>query len=58
MREVFQCSGCQTVYDPLAGDARLGISPGMPFAELPDTYCCSVCEAPKTAFNKTSLVIS
>ncbi len=57
-REVYQCSGCMTVYDPLVGDERSGISPGLSFSELPDTYSCSVCEVPKAAFNKTSLVIS
>lgn len=53
-REVYQCSGCQTVYDPLVGDEKSGISPGVSFSELPDTYSCSVCEVPKSAFSKTS----
>ncbi len=53
--EVFQCQDCQTVFDPSIGDPALDIEPGVIFTELPDSYCCSLCDAPKEHFEKTVL---
>ncbi|GAB3649714.1 hypothetical protein GCM10028791_15760 [Echinicola sediminis] len=46
----YQCSNCLTVYDEKYGDPESDISPGTTFMKLPDSYCCSVCESPKSAF--------
>lgn len=47
---VYQCPDCLTIYNPEYGDATATIPPGTSFQELPDTYTCSLCEAPITSF--------
>jgi rubredoxin len=49
--EVHQCQVCLTVYDPEYGDPTQGIEKGFLFADLPDDYHCSLCEAPKSSFS-------
>jgi len=56
-RDVFQCGACLTVYDPLLGDEKAHVGAGVAFEDLPDSYLCPVCEAPKTSFLPTSLVL-
>lgn len=51
-RRVYQCKDCYTVYDPLVGDEGQNVQVGTPFEELPDAYCCSVCEASKNEFTE------
>jgi flavin reductase (DIM6/NTAB) family NADH-FMN oxidoreductase RutF/rubredoxin len=48
----YTCKVCGYVYDPALGDPDGGIKPGTPFAELPGTWVCPVCGAPKTEFEK------
>jgi rubredoxin len=36
------------VYDPAFGEGV--IPPGVPFADLPAEYTCSLCDAPKSEF--------
>jgi flavin reductase (DIM6/NTAB) family NADH-FMN oxidoreductase RutF/rubredoxin len=48
----YSCKVCGYIYDPALGDADGGIKPGTSFAELPDTWVCPVCGAPKTEFEK------
>lgn len=55
---VYQCTSCQTVYDELYGDETSGIRPGITFNELPEDYCCSVCDAPKSNFKVSELVVA
>lgn len=50
---VHQCSLCMTVYEEKAGEPSIGIKPGTEFENLPETYCCSLCESPKESFVKT-----
>ncbi len=50
--EVYQCSDCQTIYDPSIGDSYNRIEAGINFDNLPDSYHCSLCEAPKSNFQK------
>ncbi len=45
-----QCLKCLTVYDPAYGDEMNDIVPGVNFENLPITYSCSVCEAPKSDY--------
>ena len=47
---VYQCKKCLTVYDEETGDPENGIDPGTLFHQLPDTFCCSVCDASKKDF--------
>ncbi|WP_396601370.1 rubredoxin [Algibacter sp. R77976] len=54
--EVYQCSDCMTVYNEVYGDITQNIQPNTPFENLPETYECSLCEAPKSSFEKKILV--
>ncbi|MEJ4087109.1 rubredoxin domain-containing protein [Galbibacter orientalis] len=54
--EVYQCSECLTIYDPIYGDSTQDIPTNTPFEELPEAYCCSLCEAPKSSLNKLNLI--
>ena len=40
------------VYDEKRGDPVNGVRSGTPFAEVPDTWVCPVCGAPKSEFEK------
>jgi hydrogenase-1 operon protein HyaF len=46
----FECRICWHVYDPEEGDDVAQIPPGTPFADLPEHWCCPVCEAGKDKF--------
>ncbi len=48
----YVCQICGYVYDPEKGDPSQGIEPGTPFEELPDTWACPVCGAPKSQFEE------
>ncbi|TYA78470.1 rubredoxin [Seonamhaeicola marinus] len=54
--EVYQCSECLTVYNSKYGDLTKNIAPHTLFEDLPYTYECSLCEAPKSSFEKKTLV--
>ena len=45
----YQCSVCKHVYDP-AKDGG-----GKPFEQLPDSWKCPVCGAPKSAYKPVTL---
>ncbi len=47
-----KCKVCGYVYDPANGDPDNGIKPGTPFEDLPDTWVCPICGAPKSEFEK------
>jgi rubredoxin len=47
-----ECRWCKTRYDPEFGDQWQGIAAGTVFEELPATYCCPVCEAPKEDYEQ------
>ena len=46
------CNVCGYVYDPEQGDPDNGVKPGTSFEELPDSWVCPVCGAPKDQFDK------
>ncbi len=48
--ELYHCSHCLTTYDETYGDERAGVAPGLSFTNLPETYLCPTCEAPKVEF--------
>ena len=47
---VFRCPHCFSVYDSSVGDAEQNIVAGTGFENLPQGYCCTLCEAPKEEF--------
>lgn len=46
----FECRACGYVYEPAKGDNSRSIPAGTPFADLPITWRCPVCGAPKRQF--------
>ena len=48
--DIHQCSECLTLYNSEYGDVTQGIEKGVLFKDLPEDYCCSLCEAPKNNF--------
>jgi rubredoxin len=46
----YSCSICGYIYDSEKGENRKGVSPGTPFEDLPDTFRCPSCGAPKRRF--------
>lgn len=49
---VHQCKRCYTIYDERFGDIVNQIPAGVRFADLPESYCCPVCEAGKSEFEE------
>lgn len=52
---VYLCKECDTVYDQRFGDISANIRPATPFDQLPEDYCCQLCENPKSAFIQTEI---
>jgi rubredoxin len=50
--DVYQCQICGHEYNPKRGEPEQGIRPGIPFADLPETWTCPVCCAEKRLFQK------
>ncbi|NJD90710.1 MAG: rubredoxin [Geobacter sp.] len=48
----WQCTICQYVYDPAAGDMDNGIAAGTAFEDLPADWVCPVCGAGKDLFEE------
>jgi flavin reductase (DIM6/NTAB) family NADH-FMN oxidoreductase RutF/rubredoxin len=46
------CAICGFVYDPEEGDPTMGIAPGTPFEQLPESYRCPICNAGKEYFKE------
>ena len=55
-KSVYQCQDCLTVYNESYGDVTQEIPENTLFDNLPETYCCSLCEAPKSRFTQKTLV--
>ncbi|BDD00673.1 rubredoxin [Persicobacter psychrovividus] len=55
-KTIHQCSSCFSVYDPTYGDiiSQPPVAPGLPFSELPESYACGLCGAPKADFEAIS----
>ena len=47
----FECEACGYVYDPNLGDDIHGIEPGTAFKDLPEDWCCPVCNVDKSMFS-------
>jgi len=52
---VHQCKHCLTVYDPTVGIPEQNIVSNTAFAELPGSFSCPLCEAPKSDFYSISI---
>lgn len=50
MAKRYQCTICGYIYDPEKGDPDSGIAPNTPFEELPESWTCPQCGAPKSDF--------
>ena len=48
----WKCTVCGYIYDPENGDPDRNIPAGTPFEQLPETWTCPVCGAPKSQFAK------
>ena len=46
----YECMLCDYVYDPEEGDPDNGVEPGTPFEDIPDSWVCPTCGAPKDMF--------
>jgi rubredoxin len=46
----YVCDVCGYIYDPAEGDPDSGIPPGVAFEDLPESWVCPVCGAPKEEF--------
>ncbi|HSR49572.1 MAG TPA: rubredoxin [Acidobacteriota bacterium] len=44
------CGDCDYIYDPEKGDPSQNVAPGTAFEDLPDTWECPECGAPKSEF--------
>ena len=48
----YKCNICGYIYDPAKGDPDNGVTPGTSFDNIPDTWVCPECGAPKSDFEK------
>lgn len=48
----YKCLVCGYIYDPAKGDPDNGVKAGTSFENLPDTWVCPECGAPKSEFEK------
>ena len=48
----YECTVCGYIYDPAVGDPDNGITPGIPFEKLPNTWVCPICGVAKDMFRK------
>jgi len=46
----YKCIMCGYIYDPAKGDPDNGVNPGTAFEDIPDSWVCPECGAPKTEF--------
>jgi len=46
-----ECKACGYVYEPVKGDGKRQIPPGIAFEELPADWRCPVCSARTTQFS-------
>jgi rubredoxin len=49
-RTIHQCGHCYTVYDETIGEASQNVVAGTLFEDLPPSFYCPLCEAPKNEF--------
>jgi rubredoxin len=47
---IYSCKNCLTTYDEKYGDEANAVEAGTSFDKIPDTFTCSVCDAPKSDY--------
>lgn len=47
----YECRSCGNTYEPVKGDSRGDIPPGVPFQDLPADWRCTVCGASQSQFS-------
>ncbi|MEO0538719.1 MAG: rubredoxin [Cyanobacteria bacterium P01_A01_bin.123] len=47
----YECRACGYSYEPTKGDSQGNILPGVEFTQLPTSWRCPVCGAPKNQFS-------
>ncbi len=52
VNELWQCQLCHYTYESEKGDPISGIEPGTKFEDLPDDWCCPICGADKSMFDR------
>jgi flavin reductase (DIM6/NTAB) family NADH-FMN oxidoreductase RutF/rubredoxin len=52
VNELWQCLLCHYTYESEKGDPISGIEPGTKFEDLPDDWCCPICGADKSMFER------
>lgn len=50
--DMYICKACGYIYNPATGDPHNNIPPNTPFEQLPDTWLCPMCGAPKRMFKR------
>ncbi len=50
--ELWQCQLCHFTYESEKGDPISGVEPGTKFEDLPDDWCCPICGADKSLFER------
>jgi rubredoxin len=50
--DLFKCTICGYVYDPVQGDYAEGIEPGTSFKDIPENWICPICGAGKSEFER------
>jgi len=48
----YRCTICGYIYDPEIGDPDSGVQPGTAFEDIPNSWVCPVCGAPKDVFGQ------
>lgn len=48
----YRCTICGYIYDPETGDPDSGVARGTLFEDIPDSWVCPVCGAPKDMFEQ------
>jgi rubredoxin len=51
----WMCSNCGWIYDEAAGDPGHGIPAGTRWQDVPDSWSCPDCSAPKSAFEMVEI---
>jgi rubredoxin len=47
----YVCDVCGYIYDPKTGDPGNNVQPGTAFEDIPDSWTCPECGAPKSDFS-------
>ena len=48
----YRCLECEYLYDEAKGDLDSGFAPGTRWSDIPDSWVCPICGAPKDFFKQ------